>query len=129
MGHVRRTRPLAVRGTAGETFLGYSQTQRHNISNETALLIDKEIKRLVDEANTRATQLLTDNRSQLETLANALLEYETLTGEEIDALMKDGTPPDRTDRDAAQPRAKAGGSSVPSSKRPGAIRGPAAQGA
>ncbi|UVO55348.1 ATP-dependent zinc metalloprotease FtsH [Sphingomonas sp. SUN039] len=121
--------PLQYEEQQGETFLGYSQTQRHNISNETALLIDKEIKRLVDEANTRATSLLTDNRSQLETLANALLEYETLTGEEIDALLKDGTQPDRTDRDAGKPKPTAGGSSVPKSKRPGAIGGPAAQGA
>ena len=121
--------PLQYEEQQGETFLGYSQTQRHNISNETALLIDMEIKRLVDEANTRATMLLTDNRNQLETLANALLEYETLTGEEIDALLKDGTQPDRTDRDAAKPKPTAGGSSVPKSKRPGAVGGPAAQGA
>jgi len=118
--------PLQYEEQQGETFLGYSQTQRHNISNETALLIDKEIKRLVDEANARATQLLTDNIDQLNALANALLEYETLTGEEIDALLKDGTPPDRTDRDASKPKPTAGGSSVPSSKRPGAIGGPAA---
>ena len=121
--------PLQYEEQQGETFLGYSQTQRHNISNETALLIDKEIKRLVDEANTRATSLLTDNRNQLEALANALLEYETLTGEEIDALLKHGTQPDRTDRDAAKPKPTAGGSSVPSSKKPGVIGGTAAQGA
>ena len=119
--------PLQYEEQQGETFLGYSQTQRHNISNETALLIDNEIKRLVDEANDRAKSLLTDNLDQLKTLANALLEYETLTGEEIDALMKDGTQPDRSGIDKDKPQTILGGSSVPKSKRPG-IGGPATAG-
>jgi cell division protease FtsH len=121
--------PLQYEEQQGETFLGYSQTQRHNISNETALLIDNEIKRLVDEANDRAKFILTKHADQLNTLAGALLEYETLTGEEIAALLNDGTPPDRSGKDQAKPNPISGGSSVPSSKRPGSIGGPAIQGA
>jgi len=87
--------PLQYEEQQGETFLGYSQTQRHNISNETALLIDSEIKRLIEQANDRAKQILTDHNDQLHRLAAALLEYETLTGDEIVKLLNDGTPPER----------------------------------
>ncbi len=89
--------PLQYEEQQGETFLGYSQTQRHNISNETALLIDSEIKRLIEQANDRAKQILTDHNDQLHRLAAALLEYETLTGDEIVKLLNDGTAPERED--------------------------------
>ena len=122
--------PLQYEEQQGETFLGYSQTQRHNMSNETAQLIDSEIKALVEGAYDRATELLTTNRDQLTLLAEALLEYETLTGDEIKALLGDGTRPDRSEKDREKPRISAsGGSSVPKSKRPGGFGDPAAQGA
>jgi cell division protease FtsH len=74
--------PLQYEEQQGETFLGYSQTQRHNMSDDTAKLIDHEIKRLVDEAYARATKLLKTNAKKLKLLAEALLEFETLTGDE-----------------------------------------------
>ncbi len=120
--------PLQYEEQQGETFLGYSQTQRHNISNETALLIDSEIRSLVDEGYDRAKSLLSDNIGQLKALAEALLEYETLTGEEIKALLDSGTPPDRSGIDVNKPRTIVGGSSIPKTKRP-KVGGAAAQGA
>ncbi len=121
--------PLQYEEQQGETFLGYSQTQRHNISNETAQLIDSEIRALVDGGYERAKFVLTERADQLKTLAEALLEYETLTGEEIKALLDEGTLPDRTDHDAGKPRlVSAGGSSVPKTRRPG-IGGAATAGA
>ncbi len=112
--------PLQYEEQQGETFLGYSQTQRSNISNETAQLIDSEIRRLVDDAYSRATDILSTNIDQLHTLAGALLEYETLTGDEIKALMNEGTLPDRSGGDKSLvPSRNSGGSSVPKSKRPG----------
>ena len=78
--------PLEYEEQQGETFLGYSQSQRHNMSNETALLIDSEIKRLIEDGHKRATQVLTENIDQLHAVAGALLEYETLTGDEIKRL-------------------------------------------
>ena len=90
-----RLGPLQYEDQKGETFLGYSQTQQHNISNETALLIDSEVRRLIDQANKRANYLLSDNAEQLDKLAKTLLEYETLTGDEIDKLLKDGILPTR----------------------------------
>jgi cell division protease FtsH len=120
--------PLQYEEQQGETFLGYSQTQRHNMSNETALTIDSEIRRLVDEAHDRATHLLTEHKDQLAIVAEALLEYETLSGDEIKALL-DGERPDRSGIDHNKPAAlSTGGSSIPKTKRPG-IGGAAAAGA
>ncbi|OJW69890.1 MAG: cell division protein FtsH [Sphingomonadales bacterium 63-6] len=73
-----------------EGYLGMGGSQRTMMSSETNKLIDSEIRQLVDGAHKRATDLLTEHRDQLELLAQALLEYETLTGEEIDQLIKDG---------------------------------------
>ncbi|MEY2927738.1 MAG: hypothetical protein RL367_2215 [Pseudomonadota bacterium] len=122
--------PLQYEEQQTETFLGYSQTQRQNMSNETAQLIDSEIRMLVDGGYNQAKKLLKKYNKQLHILAEALLEYETLTGEEIKALLASGTAPDRSDKDSDKPRAlKAGGSSIPKTrKRPG-IGGPASAGA
>jgi cell division protease FtsH len=125
-----KTGPLKYEEQQGETFLGYSQTQRHNISNETAQLIDSEIRSLVDGGHTQATKILKKFIKQLHTLAGGLLEYETLTGDEIAALLKNGTPPDRSGIDANKPKALAtGGSSIPKSRKPKNVGGAAAQGA
>jgi cell division protease FtsH len=69
-------------------FLGHSVAQQKNISEETAKLLDAEVKLLVDEAYTRCEKILTDNRNDLETVAQGLLEYETLSGEDIKTLLR-----------------------------------------
>ncbi len=73
-----------------EGYLGMGQTARTMSGAETNKLIDEEIKRLVEEGLKRATDILTDQEDKLHLLAQAMLEYETLTGDEIDQLMKDG---------------------------------------
>ncbi len=121
--------PLQYEEQQGETFLGYSQTQRHNMSNETAQMIDSEIRRLVDEAHAQATRLLKKNIKKLHILGDALLEYETLTGDEINALLK-GEKPDRSGIDHNKPKSlAAGGSSIPKTRKRSGIGGAAAQGA
>ena len=123
------TGPLKYEEMQGETYLGYSQVQRHNMSNETAQLIDNEIRRLVEGGHAQATKLLRKQIKQLHALAGALLEYETLTGDEIKALMENGTPPDRSNTIKDQPRPlTTGGSSIPKTRKAG-IGGPAPQGA
>ena len=119
--------PLQYEEAQGETFLGYSQTQRHNMSNETALLIDAEIRKLVDGGHSRATKIIKDNVHQLHDLAGALLELETLTGDEIKTIIGGG----KIDRSADIPVAlPAAGSSIPKAKRPKpGIGGPAQAGA
>nr|WP_280638873.1 ATP-dependent zinc metalloprotease FtsH [Sphingomicrobium aestuariivivum] len=83
--------PVQYEEQQGETFLGYSQSQGMNVSAETAQKIDKEIRRLIDQGYDRAKQVLTDHGDELEMLAQALLEYETLTGEEIKTLLGGGS--------------------------------------
>ena len=110
--------PLQYEEQQGETFLGYSQTQRHNMSNETAQLIDSEIRALVEGGYTQAKKLLRRYLKQLNLLAEALLEFETLTGDEIKALLESGTRPDRSGINPNAPRPlAAGGSSIPKTRK------------
>src|SRR6187399_994341 len=74
----------------GEGYLGYGATQRTMMSDETNKLIDAEIRALVDGAHARATDVLKSHEAQLHLLAQALLEYETLTGDEITQLLETG---------------------------------------
>ena len=71
-----------------EVFLGRSVTQSKHVSDATALIIDEEIRAFVDEAEEKARKILTEHRDELEMLAQALLEYETLTGKEVSALLR-----------------------------------------
>jgi cell division protease FtsH len=90
-----------------EVFLGHSVSRQQNISEETAKKIDIEVRRLVEEGLNEARQILTDRREELETLAKGLLEYETLSGEEIKDLLA-GKPPVREGfSEPSQPRASA----------------------
>ncbi len=73
-----------------EGYLGMGQSARTMGSAETNKLIDSEIKDLVEGALKRATQILTDQEDKLHLLAQAMLEYETLTGGEITQLLEDG---------------------------------------
>ncbi|RPF71800.1 ATP-dependent zinc metalloprotease FtsH [Aurantiacibacter spongiae] len=73
-----------------EGYLGMGQTQRTMAGAETNKLIDAEIKDLVESSHRRATEVLTEHEDQLHLLAQAMLEYETLTGEEIKTLLENG---------------------------------------
>jgi cell division protease FtsH len=71
-----------------EVFLGRSVTQSKHISDSTAQLIDEEVRALIDIAEEKARFILTEHRDELEIIAQGLLEYETLTGKEVQALLK-----------------------------------------
>ncbi|MER2520487.1 MAG: ATP-dependent zinc metalloprotease FtsH [Bdellovibrionales bacterium] len=71
-----------------EIFLGHSVAQQQNVSEETARLIDEEVRRLIDEGETTARRILTDKNADLHLIAKALLEYETLSGDEVQALLR-----------------------------------------
>jgi cell division protease FtsH len=75
---------------AQEGYLGYGGSQRTFRSGETNKLIDAEIRALVDAAHEKARKVLKEREDQLHLLAQALLEYETLTGDEIKQLLENG---------------------------------------
>jgi cell division protease FtsH len=79
-----------------EVFLGHSVSRQQSISEETAQAIANEVRRLIDAALGQATQILTAQRDQLEALAQGLLLHETLSGEDIRAIL-DGRQPTRND--------------------------------
>ncbi len=71
-----------------EVFLGRSVTQSKHVSDATALMIDEEVRAFVDAAEEKARQILTEHRDELELIAQGLLEYETLSGKEVRALLR-----------------------------------------
>ncbi len=85
--------PVAYGDKSQEVFLGHSVTQHNTLSDETALAIDKEIRTLVEKSYTRARDLLVTHMDQLHALAAALLEHETLTGEEVGKVLRGETLP------------------------------------
>jgi cell division protease FtsH len=85
-----------------EQFLGYSLGRQQTLSEATQQTIDAEVRRLVQEAYDKAKQILTEKKAQLDTLANGLLEFETLTGEEMKGLLQ-GKRPVRESMDVAPP--------------------------
>ena len=80
--------PLRYTDNEEEIFLGHSVTQRKNISEATAQIIDEEVRRLIQEAESKAREVLTEHLDDLHKLAKALLEYESLNSTDIDAALK-----------------------------------------
>jgi len=98
-----------------EVFLGHSVARTQNVSEETAQIIDAEVRRLIDDAYVEAKRILTKHKKEWVAIAEGLLEYETLSGDEIRQLIKgekpardlgDDTPPSRG---SAVPKAGATG--------------------
>ncbi len=71
-----------------EVFLGHAVTQTQNISEATAQIIDQEVHRLIEEGEGQAKHILTEHLDDLHTIAKALLEYETLSRDEIDQVLR-----------------------------------------
>ncbi|MEA1943212.1 MAG: ATP-dependent zinc metalloprotease FtsH [Pseudomonadota bacterium] len=86
----------------GDVFLGQQLMQSRSISPETSRKIESEVKKLVDQGLDDAKRILTEKRKDWETLAEGLLEYETLTGQEIEDLLN-GKPPSRPEDDPTPP--------------------------
>ena len=80
--------PLSYSENEQEVFLGHSITQQKNVSEQTAHRIDIEVRKIIDKAYGRARAILSDNLESLHLIATALLEYESLNGEEITAILK-----------------------------------------
>jgi cell division protease FtsH len=113
--------PIAYGENQEEVFLGHSVSRQQNVSEQTAQKIDSEIRRIVDATYQKAKEILTTRLNDLHTLARGLLEYETLTGDEIVALLK-GIPPVRTPYEEPETPRTPPQATVPTVGRP---RGPA----
>jgi cell division protease FtsH len=101
--------PLRYSENEEEVFLGHSVTQRKNVSDETAKLIDQEVRRIVEAGEDKAREILSQNIDGLHLVAKALLEYETLSGDEVKALLR-GEKIRQASGDADKPKPR---SSVP----------------
>src|SRR3977135_453890 len=97
-----------------EVFLGYSVARQQNISEETSRKIDGEIRRLVEAGYAEADKILQEKRADLETLARGLLEFETLSGDEIKDLIAGKRPMREAVIEPTTPR----GSAVPPAGKP-----------
>jgi len=79
--------PVALGSQQGNMFLGRDITAERDFSEETAAIIDAEVRKLVDQAYTRAKQVLLENRAVLDKLASMLVEKETVDSEELQELL------------------------------------------
>ena len=85
--------PLLYSEDDGEVFLGRSAaSQSKTVSDETAIAIDKEVRRIVDECYDKAAKILEENRNLLELMKDALIEYETIDAAQIDDIMEGKKP-------------------------------------
>jgi cell division protease FtsH len=112
--------PMAIGDSEQEVFLGRDLGQRRQVSEQTAQLVDAEVKRILDESYEQARRILEDNRELLESIAVALLERETLDREQVELLAAGRELP------PIRPRPEPGAVATPPAARPegGTATGP-----
>jgi cell division protease FtsH len=88
--------PITYSDDEGEVFLGHSVTQHKSVSDETAHIIDGEVRKIVDRNYRRAKQILEENMDKLHAMSSALIKFETLDGDQITDIMegREPRPPD-----------------------------------
>ncbi|MEM7494034.1 MAG: ATP-dependent zinc metalloprotease FtsH [Pseudomonadota bacterium] len=97
----------------GQVFLGQQLVQSSSVSEETSKHIEEEVRKLIQTGMDDARKVMTDYRDQWSMIAEALLEYETLTGDEIRAMINDGKMPERPDEPDPSSGNGGAGSAVP----------------
>ncbi len=97
--------PLLYGENQEEVFLGHSVAKNQTVSDETQKIVDSEIKSFVNMGYETANRILHDHADELHTIANGLLEYETLSGDEIKKLLNGEPPVRETDDDNPSGRA------------------------
>jgi len=112
---------MILYGGDDDRFMGRDFGRSKDYSEHTAQEIDTEVKRIIDEAYARAKQLIDDNRDKLELIAKALLEFETLDGQQVEDLIRTGkmsNPPPPAALTATPPTGAPAGTPVPEPPRP-----------
>jgi cell division protease FtsH len=84
--------PLTYTEDDGEVFLGHSVTKHKQVSDDTAHVIDQEIRDVIDRNYRRARSILQENMAKLQMMADALMKYETLDTDQIDDIMAGNEP-------------------------------------
>ena len=87
--------PMVYAENEGEVFLGRSVTKTNNMSESTLQKVDGEVRRIIDQQYAQARKLIEDNKDKIHAMAKALLEWETIDGEQLDDIIagKDPRPP------------------------------------
>ncbi len=116
-----RLGPLSYMEDAGEVFLGRSVTQHKQVSDVTAHVIDEEIRRIIDESYALARRILAEKRDKLDTMAAALIKYETIDEEQLKDIMAGREP--RPPADWEDPGTPA---VAPGARKPEPVIGPPA---
>ena len=95
--------PLTYGEADEEVFLGRSVTQHKTVSDDTAKLIDDEVRRIIDEGHDKATGILSAHRKQMDLMAAALMRYETIDSKQIDQIMEGDEPDPPEDWEEIKP--------------------------
>ena len=103
LGMSQRLGPVHYKQSDEHVFLGREIVESREFSEGTARIIDEEVQRLLTEAEARATEMLIANRHDLDKLAGALIVHEELDREEINRLLRKGTPVDEPVKTSAVP--------------------------
>jgi cell division protease FtsH len=101
--------PMVYAENEGEVFLGRSVTKTTNMSESTMQRVDAEVRRIIDEQYTFARRLIEENSDKMHAMAKALLEWETLDVEQLDAIMAGREPPASKDWSPRTPPSGGGG--------------------
>lgn len=130
-GLSERLGPLTYGEDEGEVFLGRSVTQHKNMGDDTARIIDEEVRVFIDRNYERAETLLKENIDVLHSMSEALMKYETIDVSQIDALMERRVPPPPEDWVETDDNSSndSGGGAAEGKEKPsdGSIGGPAGQ--
>jgi cell division protease FtsH len=110
-GMSERLGPMVYAENEGEVFLGRSVTKTTNMSEDTMQKVDVEVRRIIDEQYAVARKLIEDNKDKMHAMATALLEWETIDGEQLEDIMT-GKPP-RPPKDWTPPATRPSGPSGP----------------
>ena len=119
--------PLTYTEEEGEVFLGRSVTQHKNVSDETAHIIDEEVRLFIDRNYERSRRILTENMDKLHTMADALMKYETIDLEQINDIMAGKPPRPPVDWTDSEPKSGAGSTADKDDTAGGKLGDPAGQ--
>ncbi|MCB1623438.1 MAG: ATP-dependent metalloprotease, partial [Pseudomonadales bacterium] len=119
-----RLGPLTYSEESGEVFLGRSVTQHKQVSDGTALVIDEEVRKVIESSYKRAQDILETNLDKLHAMAGALIKYETINDEQIKDIMagREPRPPSDWDDSVSSPPPRHGPEG-----EPGSLGSPASQ--